>query len=260
MSLFIGKEQLNRAFQLWLRHWKTEKGLTNLQIAVRTGASPATIGFLLNGDRHVSETKMREMAHAAGFDLGEILRPYLPGLDRPGGLAVRPEAGRQEPVARNGGPPPAQPADWPGLLAVPFSGPLRLGPDGRSLKPADSRESESRLLLDGRALGLVTAEGLRAVRARGRAMEPFIPDGGIVLIDMKDNDLRRLREGSVYWLCLDLSGGECDFGRLFWARGHEGRWLSVQSGASFFEGQVRAAEEIALLGRVIGAWRNFGAE
>ena len=92
-------------------------------------------------------------------------------------------------------------------------------------------------------------------RVGGDSMEPLIAKGGIVLADLKHNDVGHIHEGGVYVLCWDREDGECAVKYLRWAE--RGKLLSVESENSFYKPVFKRVDEVLLIGRVIWAWRDF---
>lgn len=272
MSFFVTKNELNYAFRLWLQKWKADKGFTNLQIAYKTGASPATIGFLLNGDRNVSETKMREMAHKAGFDLKEILRPYITHLDlsdvepfkegemeeiqqeldaeeRRSNLKLHPAPGNLHLLT-------ADEMEERGFFTVPFSDDMKLAAGGGGTIPVSDDAENSVVVVHGPSIKRRNAKKLQAFRVGGDSMEPLIAEDGIVLADLAHNDIRHIKDGRIYVLCWDLENdGECAVKYLKWF--DKGKIVSIESEDRFYKPVLKRIDEVILIGKVIWSWREF---
>jgi phage repressor protein C with HTH and peptisase S24 domain len=121
--------------------------------------------------------------------------------------------------------------------------------------PFTRSAADSHIVVHGPSLNRRSAKNLQAFRVGGSSMEPLIADGGIVLADTGHTDLKRIKDGRIYVLCWDLSDGECAVKYLRWA--DQGRILSIESENPLVKPMFKRADEVALIGKVIWAWREF---
>ena len=121
--------------------------------------------------------------------------------------------------------------------------------------PYTYEAENSPVVVHGPSLGRRSAHQLQAFRLGGDSMDPVLVSGGIVIADLAQNELGRLREGAVYVLCWDLFDGECAAKYLRWAE--KGRWLSIESENKRYPPVVKPVEEVKLIGKIIWAWREF---
>jgi phage repressor protein C with HTH and peptisase S24 domain len=142
-----------------------------------------------------------------------------------------------------------------GFFTVPFSTGMKLAAGGGGQVQIDQDAETSNIVVHGPSLGKRNAKGLQAFRVGGDSMEPMISQGGIVLADLKQNDIRHIHEGGIYVLCWDMDDGECAVKYLRWAE--KNRLLSVESENSFYKPVFKKPQDITLIGRVIWGWREF---
>lgn len=142
-----------------------------------------------------------------------------------------------------------------GFFAVPFSSDMKLAAGGGGTIPITDDESTSAVIVHGPSLGLHNSKNLQAFRVGGDSMDPLIAEGGLVLADLKHNDVRHLINGGIYVLCWDLGDGECAVKRLKWET--KGKKLFILSENKFYDPITRHVDEVKLIGLVIWSWREF---
>ena len=142
-----------------------------------------------------------------------------------------------------------------GFIAVPFSASMKLAAGSGGAIPVTDDEDSSPVIVHGPTLGRKNAKGLQAFRVGGDSMEPLIAQNGLVMADLRQNDLRHLKEGGIYVLCWDREDGECAVKRLRWVE--KGRWLSIESIDPYYLPVIKRPEDVLLIGQVIWAWREF---
>jgi transcriptional regulator with XRE-family HTH domain len=230
------RQEIAEAFRLWLGDYIRARRLTQLQAALNLDVVPGTVNHILTGRRRPSLELIEKMLGRAGAGYREALAPYLaaPADPRPLDDQAMVEQG---------------------FLKVPFSDDMRLAAGGGGAVPYTYEAADSPVVVHGPSLGRRNARQLQAFRLGGDSMEPVLVSGGIVIADLSQNDLSRLREGSVYVLCWDLYDGECAAKYLRWAE--KGRWLSIESENKRYAPVVKAVDEVRLIGKIIWAWREF---
>lgn len=240
---------IDKIFQSALKAEVKESLDTQSAIAKKAGISVAYLNDLIHGRRFGSEDVRRRLALLFGW-------PHYEGF-----LNI----GRRElglPLVKEAPPDEGEPAYMTepelserGFFAVPFSDNMRLaaGPGG-TIEVTDEAET-SHIVVHGPTLGRHNAKKLQAFRVGGDSMEPLIAKNGIVMADLKHNDVQHIHEGSVYVLCWDREEGECAVKYLRWAE--KGKLLSVESENGFYKPVFKSVEEVLLIGKVIWAWRDF---
>ena len=144
-----------------------------------------------------------------------------------------------------------------GFIAVPFSDNMKLAAGaGGTIAVTDDEES-SPVIVHGPSLGRRNAKGLQAFRVGGDSMEPLIAQNGIVMADIRQNNIMQIKDGGIYVLCWDREDGECAVKRLRWAE--KGQWLSIESIDPYYAPVIRRPADVILIGPVIWAWREFKA-
>ena len=230
------RQEIAEAFRLWLGDYIRNRRLTQLKAALDLDVVPGTINHILTGRRRPTLELMEKMLHRAGLDYRETLAPYLLPSAESAPLGGRTMAEQ-------------------GFLRVPFSDDLRLAAGGGGAVPYTYEAADSPVVVHGPSLGRRNAHQLQAFRLGGDSMEPVLASGGIVIADLGQNELSRLREGSIYVLCWDLYDGECAAKYLRWAE--KNRWLSIESENKRYPPLVKAVDEVKLIGKIIWAWREF---
>lgn len=241
--------ETDKIFQIALKAEVKESLDTQTIIAKNAGISVAYLNDLIHGRRYGTEDVRRRLALVFGW-------PHYEGfLNR----------GRQElglPLVREAPPDDGDPAymnsaelSERGFFAVPFSDNMRLaaGPGG-TIAVTDDADS-SHIVVHGPSLGRHNAKKLQAFRVGGDSMEPIIAKNGIVMADLKHNDVRHIHEGGIYVLCWDREEGECAVKYLRWAE--RGKLLSLESENAFYKPVFKSVDEVLLIGKVIWAWRDF---
>jgi transcriptional regulator with XRE-family HTH domain len=92
-----------------------------------------------------------------------------------------------------------------GFITVPFSDNMKLAAGGGGTIPITEDSESSPVVVYGPALGRSSPRHLQAFRVGGDSMEPLIAEGGLVVADTSENDIRKLKDGKIYVLCWDLA-------------------------------------------------------
>ena len=219
------------------------------QFALKVGITPDFLTKLLKEKRTCSDETKRKIAAALGYpgpryeEFLQIGRNILAGK---GPYAGNLEFPSDEELAVQG------------FMKVGFSAHMKLAAGGGGTIPLTDQPENSKVVVHRASLGkgAYRSHQLQAFRVGGDSMEPLIANGGIVLADLTQNELSRLKEGAIYVLCWDLYDGECAVKYLRWAK--KNRLLSVESeDAKNNQPVFKDVEEVQLIGRVIWAWREF---
>ena len=106
------------------------------------------------------------------------------------------------------------------------------------------------------ALRRHSVANLVAFKVGGDSMEPTIMEGGIVAVDLSQNEFdARFKEGAIYMLDLDPSVGQNAVKRLSWAI--KDRVLMVESDNPSEKMTFKEVQDVALHGRIVWAWGEF---
>jgi phage repressor protein C with HTH and peptisase S24 domain len=113
----------------------------------------------------------------------------------------------------------------------------------------------STIVIHAPSIGRTSSRNLQAFRVGGDSMEPEIAQGGIVLADISENNLGRLKEGKIYVLCWEIYEGECAVKYLSWAE-RDRSVLITSPDNRLHRPIIKHVNEIQLIGRVIWSWRE----
>lgn len=210
-----------------------------------SGVGTSYINNIVKGRDSGSEATRRALAEALGFagrryeDFLEIGRALLEGRQPPAPL-----------------PTPMTDESLADFFRVPYSENMRLASASSGLIPLSAGADGSPVIVHGPTIGRANPWGLRAFGVDEDAMEPLIAQGGLVLVDMKQNDIRKIKNDEIYLLCCDCDESRGFLRQLEWA-GREKDRLALKAISPHFPTLYRQAREIRLLGRVLWAWRQF---
>jgi len=238
-------EIFKACLDFFIANYKSER-----QFALAIGITPDFLNKVRNRKRTCSDETKRQVADVLGYS-GSRFEAFLQiGRDK---LAGR-EPGIGDPTLPSDEELAAQ-----GFMKVDFSDNMKLaaGSGGRVHIPVTEPAENSKVVIHRASLGRGTyhAHQLQAFRVGGDSMEPLIAEGGIVLADLTQNELRSIKEGNIYVLCWDLLDGECAVKYLRWAK--KNQFLSIESeNAKAFPPVFRDVEDVKLIGRVIWSWRE----
>ena len=211
------------------------------ELAEMAGISVPYLNDLFRGRKSGQETVRRRLGEVLGY---EDYESFLDIGRRELGLpALRPDGAREAGGGR---------ADE--FWRVPFSDQPRLNGGFGGAITISHGPDLSPVMVHGPTLGRAGPDGLRAIRVGDDAMEPLIALGGIILVDLDDQDWSRLKEGSIYVLSWDLVGGECAVRRLKWVE--RGKLAAIESEKAAAATIYLRPGEVRLIGRVIGSWRD----
>lgn len=209
-----------------------------------SGVGTSYINNIIKGRDSGSEGTRRALAAALGFsgrryeDFLELGRALLEGRDIP-----QPE------------PPYLTDESLADFFRVPYSDHMRLAPGSGGLIPVTREVESSPIMVHGPTLGRANPWGLRAFKVEDDALKPMISRGDIVLVDLKQNDYRRVKNDELYAICCDFDEGQGLVRQLEWA-GRERDRLAIKTtdgGPTIY----RQPREIRILGLVLWAWRRF---
>jgi phage repressor protein C with HTH and peptisase S24 domain len=96
---------------------------------------------------------------------------------------------------------------------------------------------------------------LLALKVNDDSMEPVLTKEGIILVDLSDTALDRLKKPTIYLLCHDLKSGQCEIRYLSWATPE---LLAIESEQKVeFPTVYKTYNEVHIVGRVIWTSREF---
>jgi transcriptional regulator with XRE-family HTH domain len=240
-------ENIDKIFLAALTHYfKAEKSQT--AFAAKVGISVQHVSNLLKGRKTCGDKTKRKIALVLGFPESS----YEQFLD----------AGRAILAGRD---PDAIVEDWVGLtgddlrergfITVPFSDNMKLAAGSGGTIPITDEVEKSKVIIHGPSLGRRSSRNLQAFRVGGDSMFPILDEGGIVLVDLSDNDPVRIKDGKIYVLCWDLDDGECAVKYL--RRADNGKSVVIWSrNGDLYPPIVKPIRDIQLIGRVIFSWRE----
>ena len=237
-------ENIDKIFLAALAEHLQQRG-SQRQLALQVGIEPAYLNQILKGKRFGTDETRRKIAAGLGFegrkyeDFLEIGRAIVAGKEPP---EPEPRILTADEMTRRG------------FFAVPFSEDMKLSAGGGGTIPITYDSDQSNIVIHGPSLGLRNNKMLQAFRVGGDSMEPLIAKGGLVLADLKRNDIRHIHDGGIYVLCWDLEEGECAVKRLSWAE--KGKSLIISSENDFYKPVLRKINEVKLIGKVIWSWRE----
>ncbi|MDR2200272.1 MAG: hypothetical protein LBR53_12660 [Deltaproteobacteria bacterium] len=239
------KSKISLQFEAATKHFIQEKGKGTVSAIARgLGLDPTDAYRKLYGLRPVTEDVRRKVAEYFGYDYDSYLAAgaaVLEGRAVPqGGL---PLLGEEELRER-------------GFVAAPFSAHARLSPNRNGFFiPRADELATSKVVARADGLGK-SSRDLQAFLVDGDAMEPVIAKGGIVVADLRDNNLAKLKKKAVYVLRRDSRTKIREVKYLSWAK--KPHLLAVESEKrDEYPPVYREPKEVRVIGRVILAWREF---
>lgn len=210
-----------------------------------SGIGTSYINNIVKGRDSGSEATRRALAAALGFtgrryeDFLEVGKAILEGREIPA-----PE-------------PPALPDEsLVDFFRVPYSENMRLASGSGGVIPVTNEVENSPVMIHGPTVGRKTPWGLRAFGVDDEAMEPTLVRGGFILVDLKQNDYRRIRNNDLYVVCCDFVEGLGVVRQMEWA-GRERDRLALKVANDRYPTLYRHPREIRVLGRVLWTWRHF---
>ena len=264
-------------FRVFLNHWLGASGMTKTQAGDFFGLAHGNFSNILSGAKNVSLAAMEEIAEKIGADLAELLalgrtiledeeaagseQPDLTPTPAPLEEEAAEESARDEQEEPLVPIPPVQAI--PGAefesdyFKIPYREDMRLAAgDGET--PEDFYEVKaSPVVMHKKALNRHSSAHLAAFKVSGDYMEPTIMEGGIVAVDLSQNEFdARFKEGAIYMLDLDPSVGQNAVKRLKWAE--KDRLLMVVSDNPAVNPIFKDVRDVILHGRVIWCWGEFG--
>ncbi len=215
------------------------------RLSRESGIGTSDINNIVKGRDSGSESTRRALASALGF----VGRRYEDYLDI--GRAIL--AGRAVPA-----PEPAAASDesLADFFRVPYSENTRLVAGSGVLGPVTLEAESSPVMVHGPSLGRSNPWGLRAFGVDEDCMEPLIVRGGVVLVDLKQNDVRKVKNGEVYLVCGDFDEGHALLRQLEWA-GRDRDRLALRAANERYSTFYRQLREVQILGRVLFTWRKL---
>lgn len=210
-----------------------------------SGIGTSYINNIVKGRDSGSEATRRALAAALGFagrryeDFLEVGKALLEGREIP---APEPPSLVDESLAD--------------FFRVPYSENMRLAPGSGGLIPVTNEVENSPVMIHGPTVGRSNPWGLRAFGVDDEAMEPTLSRGGFILVDLKQNDYRRIKNNDLYVICCDFEEGLGVVRQLEWA-GREQDRLALKVANERYPTMYRHPREIRVLGRVLWTWRHF---
>jgi transcriptional regulator with XRE-family HTH domain len=213
------------------------------RLARDSGIGPSYINNIVKNRDSGSEATRRALAAALGFPG----RRYEDFLDKGRALLASPPSDQTIFIGDK------IPEDF---FRVPFSENMRLAPGSGDFIPTTCEIQNSPVIIHGPTLGRSSSSGLQAYGVSEADMEPAIAKGGYVLVDLRQNDYRRLASGALYLVSGDFAEGEGRVRQLEWA-GQEYDRVAVKA----FDNRIQVLYlhplNFRVLGRVLGSWRRF---
>lgn len=210
-----------------------------------SGIGTSYINNIVKGRDCGSEATRRALATAIGFagrryeDFLEVGRALLEGREPPA-----PE------------PPSLADESLVDFFRVPYSENMRLASGSSGIIPISIETEASPVIVHGPTIGRANPWGLRAFGVDEEAMEPIIARGSLVLVDLKQNDFRKIKNDEIYVICCDFDEGQGLVRQLEWA-GRERDRLALKSANGRYPTLYRQPREIRIFGRVLWTWRQF---
>lgn len=128
---------------------------------------------------------------------------------------------------------------------------LAAGVNGVSFDPYE--EADKHLLMPATELGSRAQHDLRAVRVGGCSMEPLIPQGAVVIIDMND---REFWDGRIYAVAVEEGGVEM-VAAVKRVRKMDGAFVLLSENRECLPQVVQVDWPDLCVGRVIRLWRSL---
>lgn len=211
-----------------------------------SGIGTSYINNIIKGRDYGSEATRRALAAALGFsgrryeDFLAVGRALLEGREPP---APEPPSVLDESLAD--------------FFRVPFSASLSLSPGSSGIIPVTLDIENSPIMLHGPTIGQANPWGLRAFKMDDASMEPLIGLGSIIVVDLKQNDYRKIQNGEIYLVSCDIEEKTALVRQFEWA-GEEHDRLALKAGNKHSATVYRHPRDMRVLGRVLSAWRQFG--
>lgn len=215
------------------------------RLARDSGIGTSYINNIVKGRDSGSEATRRALAAALGFagrryeDFLEMGRAIIEGREAP------------QPSPR-----PAFDASLAGFFRIPLSENLRLIVGRGGLTPAGQELEDSPVVIHGPSLGRSTPWGLRAFGMDDDSMEPLIGRGAHILVDMKRNDYREIKNNDIYVVCCNFEEGQGLVRQLEWA-GRERDRLALKAANARYPTLYHPPRDLRILGQVLCSWRRF---
>lgn len=128
---------------------------------------------------------------------------------------------------------------------------LSAGVNGVSFDPYE--EADKHLLMPATELGSRAQHDLRAVRVGGASMEPLIPQGAVVIIDMNDKEFH---DGRIYAVAVEEGGVEM-VAAVKRVRKMDGAFVLLSENRECLPQVVKVDWPDLCVGRVIRLWRSL---
>ena len=211
-----------------------------------SGIGTSYINNIVKGRDSGSEATRRALATALGFagrryeDFLELGRALLEGREPP---APEPPSITDDSLAD--------------FFRVPYSANTRLVSGASGLIPVSIETETSPVIIHGPTIGRANPWGLRSFGVEDDGREPLIARGGMVLVVLKQNDFRKIKNDEIYLIFCDFDEGQGVFRQMEWA-GRERDRLALKAANDHYSTLYRQPREIRILGLVLSAWRQFG--
>jgi phage repressor protein C with HTH and peptisase S24 domain len=142
-------------------------------------------------------------------------------------------------------------------LYIPFADKIRIsGSQANPLFESSVDNPVHQIVIHALTINRTTAKGLQAFMINDNAMEPLIYNGGIIIVDTKENDPIAITEDKIYVICSDIRSGFCDVRYLSW--GEKGKsFITSTHNRNYEKPRLLNLSHITLVGRVIWSCHNF---
>lgn len=236
-------EKSSTTYAFWeaLEHFFEESGWTKKEFAYRAKIGKSTVTELLQRKIGRKPNLQEKVARAFGYELIDFL-----------------DAGRR---ILSGEPekPPAEPLAACGIAApeayctVPLyeSGRLAAGASGLAFDPYERPSRD--LVVYAPELNHRARHRLRAVRVGGVSMEPLIPQGSVVVVDMDD---REYADGRLYCVAAEEAGVEL-VAAVKRVRRMNSAFVLYSENRDFMPEIVALDWADLCVGRVVWLWRSL---
>jgi transcriptional regulator with XRE-family HTH domain len=230
------KSPTTYAFWTALDHFFGRSGWTKKELAFKAGIGKSTVTELLQRKIGRKPELQARVAVAFGFDLLDFLavgQKIIAGEKDLSSERVVPSAGDCRPIPLY--------ESWR----------LAAGANGLAFDPFE--QTDRHLLLSVAELGGRAHHDLRAVRVGGTSMEPLIPEGSVVVLDLADRDFV---DGRIYAVAVEEGGVEM-VATVKRVRRMDGAFVLWPENSAYSPQIARGDWPDICVGRVVWLWRSL---
>lgn len=238
---FMGQDASLKYFVAFLNYCLGPKKYGKITaIGKLVGKSRSTMSYILNGkygtlpenERRIL-AKHFEYQYEQALELGQMIEEGRP----------LPQKYENRPVEQK-------------FIKVPFIKEMKFPVKKGKISTFDLNDDQNNLIvLPKPSIGTIQPQNLKAFKMSDSSMEPVIALEGIVLVDLSDTALDRLKKPTIYLLCHDLKSGQCEIRYLSWATPE---LLAIESEQKVeFPTVYKTYNEVHIVGRVIWTSREF---